>query len=76
MPDEEIIQVYREMSSDALEGKLTELRGDLAELEEQNLFMLRSTGHHLRGVVRKKMARKLKEMKELIHLVEELLEDR
>jgi hypothetical protein len=58
------------MSREALQVKLAELRGDLAEMEEQTMFMLRSTGHHLRGVVRKKHEKKLKELEELVRFAE------
>jgi ribosomal protein L29 len=74
--DEEQMEELRQMSKDALQVKLAELQGDLAEMEEQTLFMLRSTGHHIRGVVRKKHEKKIKELEELVQVVEKELRKR
>mgnify|MGYP000917340195 CR=1 FL=1 len=76
MFDEEQMEELRQMSKDALQVKLAELQGDLAEMEEQTLFMLRSTGHHIRGVVRKKHEKKIKELEELVQVVEKELRKR
>lgn len=70
------MEELRQMSKDALQVKLAELQGDLAEMEEQTLFMLRSTGHHIRGVVRKKHEKKIKELEELVQVVEKELRKR
>ena len=74
--DEEQMEEFRQMSRENLQAKLTELREDYAEMDEQVTFMLRSTGHHIRGVVRKKHERKLKELEELIQTVEKELQIR
>lgn len=65
----------REMSKDDLRRKLVELEDDLEELEEVNMFMLRSTGHHIRGVVRKKYERKIANLKEQIRELKRFLQE-
>jgi len=69
MLEEELLEEIKRMSSDALRMRLSELKGELAEMEEQTMFMLRSTGHHIGGVVRKKQERKLKELEEVVNAV-------
>jgi hypothetical protein len=76
MVDDEIINVLHEMRREELVVKLNEMRENYAELDEQIQFMLRSTGHHLRGVVRKKHEKKLKELKEMIDIIEAELKKR
>lgn len=66
---------YRKMSKEDLRKELVELEGDLKELEEQNLFMLRSTGHHIRGVVRKKYAKKIAGIEEKIRVLKRVLQE-
>lgn len=67
---EELREELRQMSRDALQTKLAELRDEVAEMEEQTMFMLRSTGHHIGGVVRKKREKELKQLEELIQFGE------
>lgn len=74
--DEEIIKNLPRMSKRDLCLMLSELEESLEDMQEQTSFMLRSTGHHIRGVVRKKNESKLKGLEELIQAVERELRKR
>jgi hypothetical protein len=76
MLEEELLEEIKRMSSDALRMRLSKLKGELAEVEEQTMFMLRSTGHHIGGVARKKQERKLKELEEVVNAVKRELRKR
>ncbi|HHV34246.1 MAG TPA: hypothetical protein GXX59_01515 [Syntrophomonadaceae bacterium] len=76
MFDEEQMDDFRQMSKEDLQSKLAELREIMEDMQEQTTFMLRSTGHHIRGVVRKKQERKLKKLEDLVQRLEKELQIR
>lgn len=74
--DEDIIKKLPRMSKRDLCLMLSELEASLEDMQERTSFMLRSTGHHIRGVERKKHESKLKGLEELIQAVERELRTR
>ncbi|HBI27242.1 MAG TPA: hypothetical protein DDY25_05905 [Peptococcaceae bacterium] len=67
---EELREELQQMSKEDLRVKVAELRGDLAEMEEQTMFLLRSTGHHIGGVDRRKREKSIKQLEELVQFAE------
>lgn len=65
---------YSKMTIADVEDKIDELNKLLSEVEEQTLFALRSTGHHLSGSRRKKLESEVKKVKSEIRELSELLQ--
>lgn len=64
---------YEKMSVAELEKKLTTLKEDLAEVEEERMYVLSQTGYHLPGAAVKKYEAEVEETKKRIIELEEIL---
>lgn len=67
---EELREELQQMSKEDLRAKLCEFRSDIAEMEEQIMFILRSTGHHIGGLSFRKHEKCIKQLEGLAQCAE------
>jgi hypothetical protein len=76
MPEDEKYSEYESMDNSELLAVLTEQKKLLVDMEEQLVYLLHSTGHHIGGTYRRKRELEAEKQRALVALLKDKLENR